>query len=814
MRKNKSKQLLLAALAGLFLFTPVQCVPVPQSAYAAQVADPHDSRLSAFDIAPGVLSPAFSPDILEYTSTVDADVTSVSVQAVPRSTSSVIASVEGRDGLKPGVNTIKVVCAAQDNTSTAYTITLTVGSVSQETQQPAGEAAGRPDSTRNQPEGSTGQSQPEDSSGESGQEADAQGTGTEKKKKKKKSSAASKLTGKVSSDGSVSLSGASYKLSGNFSYGSITQDIPSAFGEGSLDIGGSSYPTLYCGTNGVHLVYMENTDGNGSSGFYYYDEKQNAVERFKYTGIGDNFVVFISNARKEVPQGYTETSLKLASGKEVAACQNASSDAMQDFYLIYGINSDGTDGWYLYDSTQGTYLRYLDAFHVQPQEEEGQEEQVRTVSLVKYNSLNEKYTELKENRVKLVSIFVIVILLLIIAFTAVLLRSQDDGEDDEEEGRERVRKAKRKPQKKAAPVSKSSLAAGRDFEGIAGKRAKKVTKNITQEPDQELPAGGFVDEITPPDKIREQLEKEKNAYGFKQKEQKPYDRKLGEKADDQKHREQKAKVFGQKPGGLSQKDQNAYGQKLNSQKTYEQKIKDQQVFGRKPGEQKAYGQKLKEQQTYEQKLSEQKAYEQKLKEQQTYEQKLKEQQAYEQKLKNQRAYEQQLYEQKLKEQKAYEQKLKEQQAYEQKLKEQQAYEQKLKEQQAYEQKLKEQQAYEQKLKDQRAYEQQLYEQQRAYSQKDAFSGQGREVLPNLLKNGEDSASSDSVQLAAERMRQSVRFSRGVPKAEPVRTEPEPDPMDDWDMEDSSRKPQKSARASKKKRRMDDDDMEIMDLNDL
>ena len=99
MRKNKSKQLLLAALAGLFLFTPVQCVPAPESAYAAQAADPHDSRLSAFDIAPGVLSPAFSPDILEYTSAVDADVTSVSVQAVPRSTSSVIASVEGRDGL-------------------------------------------------------------------------------------------------------------------------------------------------------------------------------------------------------------------------------------------------------------------------------------------------------------------------------------------------------------------------------------------------------------------------------------------------------------------------------------------------------------------------------------------------------------------------------------------------------------------------------------------------------------------------------------------------------------------------------------------
>ena len=118
MKKNKSKQLLLTALTGMMLLMPVRHAYIPQTVLAAQVSAAHDSRLSAFDIAPGVLSPAFSPDITEYTSTVEADVTSVSVQAVPRAAASgaVIAAVEGRDGLHPGVNTIKVTCSAAVNT--------------------------------------------------------------------------------------------------------------------------------------------------------------------------------------------------------------------------------------------------------------------------------------------------------------------------------------------------------------------------------------------------------------------------------------------------------------------------------------------------------------------------------------------------------------------------------------------------------------------------------------------------------------------------------------------------------------------------
>lgn len=554
MKKNKSKPILLAALTGLFLLMPVNyAYNSPYTAEAAQVSASHDSRLSAFDIAPGVLSPAFSPDITEYTSTVEGDVTSVSVQAVPRAAASgaVIASVEGRDGLRPGVNTIKVTCSAQDNTFTVYTITLTVGSASAGVQQPEDSAqdnpsdsamsggqtqaddTGDPVSAENpsdsQPEtggDASGGAAAEDPAQTDGGETRQDAVNTQPAKSGKKRSLPERLSGAVKADGTVKLSGAAYQLSSNFTYGATTQDIPAAFGQGSVQIAGSSYPTLYCQKNGVHLVYMENTDGKGSTGFYLYDEMKQVVERFKYAGTGENFVIFISNAREEVPAGFQEKALKLPSGKKAAAYQSQMAEELKDYYLVYGIYADGTSGWYLYDKRQDTYMRYSSAFAAaQGQDDEQEEEVERTVSLTKYNSLNEKYTELKESRVKIVSILVIAIILVIIIFTALLLRSQgSDDDDDEEEGRVRSNKKKKTKRagKQTEAISKSSLAAGRNFEGNVSKRSKKVTKTFTQEPAQEMPKRppARQDHISTPEEIRAQVSRgESGGYASLRREQ-------------------------------------------------------------------------------------------------------------------------------------------------------------------------------------------------------------------------------------------------------------------------------------------------------
>lgn len=529
MKRNRSKKILLAALAGLLIFAPAQGVYAAAGG-AVQALSAHDSRLSEFDIAPGTLNPAFSPDILEYTAQVDAGVTQVQVRAVPRASASggTIASVEGSRNLQPGVNTIKVTCSAPDYSYSVYTITLTVGSAdagntpdqaggtdnaagthTDDTGSDApGGAGNTPDQAGNAPDNA------QDTPDQAGNTPDDGENQTSKDSKGKSKNAAAKLMGPVAADGSVTLNGAAYKLSNDFSYSYIVQDIPSAFGEGSVQIGENSYSTLYYEASGIHLVYMENTDGGGSTGFYYYDEMQNAVERFKYTGIGENFVVFISNARAELPAGYEPKTLKLPSGKKTAAYQNTASEEMQDYYLIYGINSDGSNGWYLYDNAQGTYMRYVQTS--EPEEEAVDEKEAveHTVSLKKYSSLKDKYTELKNNMVKAVSALTIALLLIIMVFTAILLRGRDDEDEEETDGEEQERgRVKKRPKAKKQPevMSKSSLAAGRVLGGSAmHKKAKKVTKTVVTAPEegQERQPAGNEEHISTPEEIRAQMSRE------------------------------------------------------------------------------------------------------------------------------------------------------------------------------------------------------------------------------------------------------------------------------------------------------------------
>lgn len=100
-----------------------------------------DSSLAHMSISPGSLSPAFSSGTHEYTATVDAGVTAISVAARPNSSNAVIASVSGAKSLKPGTNTVKVVVEAQNGATTTYTITVNCGAASSTSQATAQETS-------------------------------------------------------------------------------------------------------------------------------------------------------------------------------------------------------------------------------------------------------------------------------------------------------------------------------------------------------------------------------------------------------------------------------------------------------------------------------------------------------------------------------------------------------------------------------------------------------------------------------------------------------------------------------------------------
>lgn len=84
-----------------------------------------DSSLKSLTIDNGTLSPTFSQNTRTYTATVDGDITSINVNAVPNSLYGSIKSITGNTNLNFGSNQIEVIVEAEDKTTSSYIINVT-----------------------------------------------------------------------------------------------------------------------------------------------------------------------------------------------------------------------------------------------------------------------------------------------------------------------------------------------------------------------------------------------------------------------------------------------------------------------------------------------------------------------------------------------------------------------------------------------------------------------------------------------------------------------------------------------------------------
>ena len=85
-----------------------------------------NNKLSALQVYPGTLSPAFSGDTTSYTVTVPADTTDVTISATAASSKASV-SVSGGKNLKLGPNEAKVIVIAESGASRAYNLTIMCG---------------------------------------------------------------------------------------------------------------------------------------------------------------------------------------------------------------------------------------------------------------------------------------------------------------------------------------------------------------------------------------------------------------------------------------------------------------------------------------------------------------------------------------------------------------------------------------------------------------------------------------------------------------------------------------------------------------
>ncbi len=84
-----------------------------------------DSSLKSLTIDHGTLSQAFNQNTRTYSTTVDADITEINVNAIPNSLYGSIKSITGNTNLDFGSNQIEIIVEAEDKTNSSYIINVT-----------------------------------------------------------------------------------------------------------------------------------------------------------------------------------------------------------------------------------------------------------------------------------------------------------------------------------------------------------------------------------------------------------------------------------------------------------------------------------------------------------------------------------------------------------------------------------------------------------------------------------------------------------------------------------------------------------------
>lgn len=253
-----------------------------------------NASLGSLVISAGTLSPEFSAATKDYTATVDYSCSSLAVTANPADSKASVTSVTGNDSLEVGENTVSVVVAAEDGSTSTYNIVVTRR-------------------TEDDPENA------------------------DKQDNWKK----------------FDINGTEWTMVND-----IPEDVvPEGFEHSKTVIDGLEYNTLHGTFGDITLVYLQSESGNGlfvydaAQNAAYEFVRINSESHFivvllpKVDDVPEGYnEVSLSIEGKGVATAYQTKAEK-------------TDDQTKDFYLVYAINDNGESGWYTYDSVDGTYMR-------------------------------------------------------------------------------------------------------------------------------------------------------------------------------------------------------------------------------------------------------------------------------------------------------------------------------------------------------------------------------------------------------------------------------------------------------------------------
>ncbi|MBQ8519367.1 MAG: cadherin-like beta sandwich domain-containing protein [Agathobacter sp.] len=377
-----------------------------------------DNSLVSLKLSSGTLSPSFKGNVTKYTATVGYDVTKVVVSAKTSSSKATIESVTGNGtvNLKVGENTIQIVVKAENGVKATYTIVVTRKAQESTTPQPS--------------------------------ESESQTTPPEENEILQWNGEQLQVADKIPDE-----------------------SIPAGFESKLLVVNGQQMQGLSFTKGDLKVLYLNNTNGAGS--LYVYDETLETIYPFiKLTSEKSYVMVLLPDEQNApAPDGFESCTFSIEGKGIISAYQlkeevPTGTEAVEDstmswnlfgtetfyaapakgneFYLIYCMNSNGEKGWYMYDSVEGTFQRYLAASSsIQVGGTPSEDPEVGD----EYAKLEKELNAAKMTQYIIIAIAAAVIVILIIIIVVLILKNRsgdDDGywdevyDEDEEEKQDEV----------------------------------------------------------------------------------------------------------------------------------------------------------------------------------------------------------------------------------------------------------------------------------------------------------------------------------------------------------------------------------------
>ena len=317
------------------LFMALICIFAMSGMPMQVYAGPADNSLETLTVAEGSLSPAFEGSRMYYTVQVAQDVSSVTVSAKTVNPAATIQSGVGTTTLKTDGDTkIDVVVQAENGNLATYHLTITKSAT---------------DTTTSTDTGNT----PADNN-----------TG------------ADNGTDTATPDDTVSA----YTVSEDFT----AEQIPADFTEAQVPYQGAEYRGAAFNNGNLSLLYM--TDAVGNAGFYVVNGTDGSVCPYIRIDNGDNYLILMTpSAVTSFVPGEATTPIQVGD----STFEDAYAADTENIYTVYGMTNDGQEGWYNYNTSDGTFSEY--------QYSDSTEEDTDTTYLQNaLNDLNDKYTARKD----------------------------------------------------------------------------------------------------------------------------------------------------------------------------------------------------------------------------------------------------------------------------------------------------------------------------------------------------------------------------------------------------------------------------------